>query len=197
MKRYQDDVREFMVRMGQPFAVFDFATRALRDRLIREETEETINAIVQRNMIETIDGLCDSAYVGIGAGLAFGIDVAEHLPGIVELSPADSNPSFIDPEQTAALLNGAKTLVSFAIDQEDRGAITSSLVGYLSLVFSSAARFGISIRPFWEEVHRSNLAKADGPVRADGKKLKPAGWVPPDLQLVYTELYGVSGGQFS
>lgn len=33
----------------------------------------------------------------------------------------------------------------------------------------------------WEEVTRANMAKADGPMRPDGKRLKPVGWTPPDL----------------
>ncbi len=34
---------------------------------------------------------------------------------------------------------------------------------------------------FWDEVHRSNMAKVGGPIRGDGKRLKPEGWTPPDV----------------
>lgn len=46
---------------------------------------------------------------------------------------------------------------------------------------------GVDPPPLWDEVVRSNLAKAD-PVtgrvrkRVDGKVLKPAGWQPPQLE---------------
>lgn len=41
--------------------------------------------------------------------------------------------------------------------------------------------FGIDLWPVWEAVQASNVAKAGGPRRPDGKFLKPPGWVPPDV----------------
>jgi predicted HAD superfamily Cof-like phosphohydrolase len=41
--------------------------------------------------------------------------------------------------------------------------------------------FGIDSGPVQLEVHRANMAKAKGPVREDGKRLKPEGWTPPDI----------------
>jgi predicted HAD superfamily Cof-like phosphohydrolase len=41
--------------------------------------------------------------------------------------------------------------------------------------------FGIDSRPVHAEVQRANMAKAGGPVREDGKRLKPPGWTPPDI----------------
>lgn len=41
--------------------------------------------------------------------------------------------------------------------------------------------FGIDSGPVLDEVHRANMAKVDGPLRADGKRLKPEGWTPPDI----------------
>lgn len=41
--------------------------------------------------------------------------------------------------------------------------------------------FGIDSQAVLEEVHRANMAKVTGPVRADGKRLKPEGWTPPDV----------------
>lgn len=55
------------------------------------------------------------------------------------------------------------------------------------VVQGAALTFGIPHDAVFDEVHRSNLAKVGGPVRADGKKLKPEGWTPPDIAGV---LYG-------
>jgi len=33
-----------------------------------------------------------------------------------------------------------------------------------------------------EEIHAANMRKVGGPVRLDGKKLKPTGWVGPDIK---------------
>ncbi len=41
--------------------------------------------------------------------------------------------------------------------------------------------FGIDSGPVLDEVHRANMAKLGGPVREDGKRLKPEGWTPPDI----------------
>lgn len=44
--------------------------------------------------------------------------------------------------------------------------------------------FGIPEDEVYEEVHRTNMAKVGGPVRADGKQLKPEGWQPPDIKAI-------------
>ena len=60
------------------------------------------------------------------------------------------------------------------------------LADILYVVYGSAVSFGIDLEPFFEEVHFSNLAKANGPVRADGKRLKPEGWRPPRIAEILT-----------
>lgn len=47
--------------------------------------------------------------------------------------------------------------------------------------------FGIDGAPLWEAVHRANMAKADGPVSPTGKRLKPPGWKPPDIERLLRE----------
>lgn len=43
---------------------------------------------------------------------------------------------------------------------------------------------GIDLEPFFDEVHRTNMAKVGGPVRVDGKRLKPEGWEPPRIKAM-------------
>lgn len=50
--------------------------------------------------------------------------------------------------------------------------------------YGTAEEIGIDLEPFYDEVMRSNMAKRGGPVRADGKRLKPPGWTPPDLESI-------------
>jgi predicted HAD superfamily Cof-like phosphohydrolase len=42
--------------------------------------------------------------------------------------------------------------------------------------------FGIDGAPIADAIHRSNIRKAGGAVREDGKIQKPEGWAPPDIR---------------
>lgn len=45
-------------------------------------------------------------------------------------------------------------------------------------------RVGVDLEPFFDEVQRTNMQKATGPIREDGKRLKPEGWKPPRLDVL-------------
>ncbi len=51
----------------------------------------------------------------------------------------------------------------------------------LYVVLGTAVAFGVQLQQFFDEVHFTNMQKATGPIRADGKRLKPEGWQPPDI----------------
>lgn len=71
-----------------------------------------------------------------------------------------------------------------AIEAGDLIQAIDGLCDLLAVTYGAAVTFGVNLAPFWAEVHRTNMAKAGGPVRADGKILKPAGWTPPDIEGV-------------
>jgi predicted HAD superfamily Cof-like phosphohydrolase len=50
--------------------------------------------------------------------------------------------------------------------------------------YGTAEDIGIDLEPFFDEVMRANMAKIGGPLREDGKRLKPPGWTPPDIEGV-------------
>lgn len=52
------------------------------------------------------------------------------------------------------------------------------------VISGTAIEFGIPEDAVYKEVHRSNMAKAGGPIREDGKRLKPEGWKAPDVRGV-------------
>lgn len=64
-------------------------------------------------------------------------------------------------------------------------ATADALADLVYVIIGTALEFGIPLDEVWAEVQRANLAKigADGKVhkRADGKVLKPEGWMPPDI----------------
>lgn len=43
---------------------------------------------------------------------------------------------------------------------------------------------GIDMNEVWSEVQRANMQKITGPIRPDGKRLKPEGWTPPNIEGV-------------
>jgi predicted HAD superfamily Cof-like phosphohydrolase len=70
------------------------------------------------------------------------------------------------------------------VDAIRRGDLIESIDGLcdlLCVVHGAFLEFGVDYKPFWAEVHRTNMAKAGGPVPLDGKVLKPDGWTPPDI----------------
>lgn len=84
------------------------------------------------------------------------------------------------------------TEVAMAIAAEDMAATAKELCDVIYVACGAAVAFGIDLAPVWDEVHRSNMAKVGGPVRKDGKRLKPEGWVPPDVAGVLATMSGGS-----
>jgi len=74
-----------------------------------------------------------------------------------------------------------------AIEDDDIIGAIDGLCDIIVVTYGAAVEWGVNLGPFWMEVHRSNMAKKGGPTRADGKKLKPEGWTPPDIAgVLYT-----------
>jgi predicted HAD superfamily Cof-like phosphohydrolase len=70
------------------------------------------------------------------------------------------------------------------IEAAEVGDLVGAIDGLCDLIYvihGAALEWGVDLEPFFAEVHRTNMAKVGGPVRPDGKKLKPSGWQPPDI----------------
>lgn len=63
----------------------------------------------------------------------------------------------------------------------DLPALVDATVDIDVVVEGLRVRLGVDGRPVWAAVHAANMTKASGPVRADGKRLKPEGFRPPDV----------------
>ena len=79
-----------------------------------------------------------------------------------------------------------------ALAEEDLVATADALADLLYVTYGTAVSFGVDIRPVFDEVHRANMTKEGGPTRADGKILKPDGWVPPRVDEVLNDQMGSS-----
>lgn len=65
------------------------------------------------------------------------------------------------------------------------------LDGVIDLMYVSIGAclaLGMSTTEAWAEVQRANMEKANGPIREDGKRLKPEGWVPPNIVRIVREM---------
>lgn len=63
----------------------------------------------------------------------------------------------------------------------DLSAAADALADIAYVVEGANLEFGIDSGPVLDEVHRANMAKVNGPIREDGKRLKPPNWQPPDI----------------
>lgn len=75
-----------------------------------------------------------------------------------------------------------------------------ALVDAIYYICDAACKKGINLDPLFEIVHGANLEKiVDGKVirREDGKILKPAGWKPPEPQLIKAIEDQVTNGSFN
>jgi predicted HAD superfamily Cof-like phosphohydrolase len=74
-----------------------------------------------------------------------------------------------------------------AIEENDLVKIADALGDLLYVVYGTCAAYGIDIEPVFREIHRSNMTKVGGPVREDGKRLKPEGYTPPCIHPILEE----------
>jgi predicted HAD superfamily Cof-like phosphohydrolase len=107
-------------------------------------------------------------------------DVREFHRVVVGISDAET-PAIRRPELRAELIREEARETVDAIEAGDLVGAIDGMCDLLCVVYGAAAEFGVDLEPFWNEVHRTNMAKAGGAVRADGKRLKPPGWMAPDI----------------
>ena len=55
------------------------------------------------------------------------------------------------------------------------------------VVEGARLEFGVDGEGIADEIQAANMRKTNGPIREDGKRLKPPGWVGPDIEKVLRE----------
>ena len=95
--------------------------------------------------------------------------------------PIGTTPAIRRPELRVSLIREETNETIEAIERGDLVEAIDGMCDILCVVYGTAVEFGVNLAPFWDEVHRTNMAKQGGPVRKDGKRLKPEGWTPPDI----------------
>lgn len=186
MNIYQHDVEIFHRVLDLPIGDYQnpaVSRPELRIDLIREEARELEDALEGSNLVGTVDGAIDLAYVTYGAAIEFGVDLGDGEP--LDM-PISGPPQFRRRANTVVMLNVHTNCTVYGISVFDRRFETDArlLIRECHRVVGDC---GVRWRPFWDEVQRSNLAKKDGPIRADGKRLKPDGWIPPRIREMLVE----------
>jgi predicted HAD superfamily Cof-like phosphohydrolase len=103
--------------------------------------------------------------------------------------PVLSDPAVPAPDRVdlrKALIREEFAEVIEAMETGALPEIAKELVDAVYVLAGTALEYGIPLHDVWDAVQASNMAKVDpgtGAVRkrADGKVIKPAGWVKPDI----------------
>lgn len=109
--------------------------------------------------------------------------------------PAPESPTIPPPDRVGlrvTLIEEEWNELARAMRQKDMVEIADGLADLLVVVYGTAAEYGIDIDQIFAEVHRTNMAKQGGPVREDGKVMKPEGWQPPRI-VEFLKLQGWEG----
>lgn len=69
-----------------------------------------------------------------------------------------------------------------AHDLEDFPEFIDAIADSIYVLLGTCVSLGVDLEPIWKEVHKTNMAKAPGNSRKDGKILKPEDWTPPDIK---------------
>jgi len=93
-------------------------------------------------------------------------------------------PGLQRPDLRARLIEEEARETVSAIRNHDMIGAIDGMCDLLVVTYGTADEFGIYLPEFWAEVHSTNMAKAGGPIREDGKALKPEGWQPPNIEGV-------------
>lgn len=90
-------------------------------------------------------------------------------------------PALRDHKLRAALIREEADETIAAIERGDLVEAVDGVIDLIYVALGSLVSWGIESTPFWDEVHRSNMAKAGGAIDERGKLCKPSGWLPPDI----------------
>ncbi|MFC6616710.1 hypothetical protein [Deinococcus radiophilus] len=87
-------------------------------------------------------------------------------------------------EVLAQRLDGASEGASETDPATALAPLAHELTDLLYVAYGTLTQLGVDAEATFAAVHAANMQKMGGPVREDGKLLKPAGWQPADIRAV-------------
>lgn len=103
----------------------------------------------------------------------------------------DVIPAVDDSKLRATLIMEESTELCEALLRKDQVEIVDGMCDLIYVVLGTAVALGIDLEPYFNEVHRTNMLKAAGPLREDGKRLKPPDWQPPRIKEMLANGVGI------
>lgn len=116
--------------------------------------------------------------------------IALDIPEAMTTTSPANPPEIRRPELRRKLILEESTELMNALTERNMIEVIDGMCDLIVVTYGTAVEMGIDLEPFWNEVHKSNMAKQGGPTREDGKKLKPEGWESPKLEAIYRKTYG-------
>lgn len=119
------------------------------------------------------------------AGMNYVADVVKfHEKFGVPIRDSAGLPSYERKALRFTLIVEEITELTEAFADDDLEKIADGIADAVYVLIGAALEYGIPFAAVWKEVHAANMRKVNGPVRADGKILKPEGWRGPDIERV-------------
>ena len=157
----------------------------LRLNLIEEEAAEAAEALRDGiDIVHVVHELCDVLYVTYGAAVAFGVDLVPSTADAVRRA----EPGVHQGDWLASLVERAAAAAAAAIRAGDLDGSVEGLDALASAAYLAAAHCGVEINPCFDEMHASQMTRAGGEVREDGKRLKPPTYRQPDLAPIIAKM---------
>lgn len=70
-----EQVKEFYTAFGQPMGKgMDIRRVLLKDKILREEVNELLDAVIDDNKVEALDAIIDCMYILVGDAVELGVD---------------------------------------------------------------------------------------------------------------------------
>lgn len=91
-------------------------------------------------------------------------------------------------EEEAIEFNGAMWELQIALQSGNLSLlhcwaeVIDAMCDLIVVIHNTSNAMNLDLEPYFEEVMRTNMMKGDGPVREDGKRLKPLNWEPPRIK---------------
>ena len=104
-------------------------------------------------------------------------EAMETVESMFDIKGFQNDLSWLDIKQ------GVEKFITNSKVSVDLAEVADGLADLDYVIEGSRLEFGIDGAPIAAAVHEANMKKVSGEKRADGKKLKPPGWKPPDINL--------------